>query len=230
MENEHIISTLIFKLVSMRLMLRADILRQVLRKANFNPDQPRVSAGEPDGGRWTGDGVGSVGPSAHSDLIPIADTPRYSIDLRNYENYYGGHAISEHVEKTDAELIERADELEAHWRMTRTGPEKQFRLGGQAGSFSSLADANDLTNQVLNSPENIWLVQMLERGEFSKLNLLHRFGYKTGKEAFRPFKTSAAYMRDTFAVCVKLLPDPQNTNKFRIVTSYPTNELPGERN
>jgi hypothetical protein len=29
-------------------------------KANFNPDQPRVSAGNPDGGRWTGDGSGAA--------------------------------------------------------------------------------------------------------------------------------------------------------------------------
>jgi hypothetical protein len=30
--------------------------RQLLRKAGFNPDQPRVPAGNPDGGQWTSDG------------------------------------------------------------------------------------------------------------------------------------------------------------------------------
>jgi hypothetical protein len=29
---------------------------QILRKATFNPDEPRVPAGNPDGGRWTKDG------------------------------------------------------------------------------------------------------------------------------------------------------------------------------
>ncbi|UXN60766.1 hypothetical protein [Phyllobacterium zundukense] len=31
------------------------------RKANFHPDQPRVSAGNPDGGQWTGESGGSSG-------------------------------------------------------------------------------------------------------------------------------------------------------------------------
>jgi hypothetical protein len=30
-------------------------------KANFNPDQPRVPAGNPDGGQWTSEGGGNGG-------------------------------------------------------------------------------------------------------------------------------------------------------------------------
>ena len=41
-----------FELAAIRLQL-------LLRKAGFNPDQPRVSAGQPGAGRWT-DGDGSV--------------------------------------------------------------------------------------------------------------------------------------------------------------------------
>jgi hypothetical protein len=35
----------------------------VYRKANFNPDQPRVPAGNPDGGQWTDDGSITVSGS-----------------------------------------------------------------------------------------------------------------------------------------------------------------------
>jgi hypothetical protein len=42
-------------------------------KANFNPDQPRVPAGNPDGGQWTSDGGGNGGindPRVVSDALP----------------------------------------------------------------------------------------------------------------------------------------------------------------
>jgi hypothetical protein len=48
-------------------------LEALLRKANFNPNQPRVPAGTPEGGKWTGDGAG--GGSSGGDQprpIPIA--------------------------------------------------------------------------------------------------------------------------------------------------------------
>src|SRR5208282_5821238 len=32
------------------------LVRSELRKAGFNPDEPRVPAGNPDGGQWTEDG------------------------------------------------------------------------------------------------------------------------------------------------------------------------------
>ncbi|CAN7535515.1 hypothetical protein LJR255_003754 [Pararhizobium sp. LjRoot255] len=72
---------------------------------------------------------------------------------------------------------------------------------------------------MLNSPANNWLVQKLERGDFTQLGLFQRFGYKTGKEAFRAIRT--------FIRLRKV--DPQKKGKFRIVTAYPTNELPREK-
>ena len=35
-----------------------------LLKAGFNPDEPRVPAGNPDGGQWTGEGEPDVVPAA----------------------------------------------------------------------------------------------------------------------------------------------------------------------
>jgi hypothetical protein len=50
-------------------MLRHELA--VRRKANFNPDQPRVPAGNPDGGQWTGD---ETSPG-RSDPRIITDAP-----------------------------------------------------------------------------------------------------------------------------------------------------------
>jgi hypothetical protein len=52
------------KLISMSLQLRAAAVANNLRrlahsvKANFNPNQPRVPRGNPDGGQWTDAGGG----------------------------------------------------------------------------------------------------------------------------------------------------------------------------
>jgi hypothetical protein len=43
------------------------------RKANFNPNQPRVPAGNPDGGQWTSEGGGINDPRAISDATPDND-------------------------------------------------------------------------------------------------------------------------------------------------------------
>jgi hypothetical protein len=42
------------------------------RKANFNPNQPRVPAGNPDGGQWTGEG-GGAGSARINDSRVISD-------------------------------------------------------------------------------------------------------------------------------------------------------------
>lgn len=52
--------------------IAAEVVREVLRelrKAGFNPNEPRVPAGNPDGGRWTTDG----GSGASSDPRIVSD-------------------------------------------------------------------------------------------------------------------------------------------------------------
>ncbi|MFZ3351983.1 MAG: hypothetical protein WA268_14055 [Xanthobacteraceae bacterium] len=46
------------------------LIRSELRKAGFNPDEPRVPAGRPDGGQWTSDGVAGAG-----DTEVVSDAP-----------------------------------------------------------------------------------------------------------------------------------------------------------
>ncbi|MGH6672019.1 MAG: hypothetical protein ACRECV_08605 [Xanthobacteraceae bacterium] len=39
------------------------LIRSELRKAGFNPNEPRVPAGQPDGGQWTSEGAVAAGDS-----------------------------------------------------------------------------------------------------------------------------------------------------------------------
>lgn len=52
------------EVVAHRVMMEALRLRLLVAKANFNPAQPRVPAGDPDGGQWTGDGGGGIGDAS----------------------------------------------------------------------------------------------------------------------------------------------------------------------
>ena len=47
--------------------------REQARKANFNPNQPRVAAGNPDGGQWTSEGGGLTDSRILSDATPDND-------------------------------------------------------------------------------------------------------------------------------------------------------------
>jgi hypothetical protein len=52
-------------------LLRAEQIRVLFRKANFNPNQPRVPSGHPHGGRWADDG-------GHGDRRPPILLNRYA--------------------------------------------------------------------------------------------------------------------------------------------------------
>ncbi|OQP87920.1 hypothetical protein BTR14_00010 [Rhizobium rhizosphaerae] len=84
----------VYKLTQLRLILSADVLLQLLRKANFNPDEPRIPAGQPGGGRWT-----------DSATLPASYQTTDYVDLRKEEGKLGAHTIEKHVGKTDAELL-----------------------------------------------------------------------------------------------------------------------------
>ncbi len=76
-------------------------LRQLSRaapfiRANFNPDEPRIPAGQSNGGEWASDGPtfltgldGSAGPSGESDIRPASDggdTVSHPYGIRNLES------------------------------------------------------------------------------------------------------------------------------------------------
>jgi hypothetical protein len=60
--------------------------RDYARKANFNPNQPRVPAGNPDGGQWTSEGGGITDSRVLSDAAPdpIAPGMQFAADGHHY--------------------------------------------------------------------------------------------------------------------------------------------------
>ena len=201
------------------LAIRADIAAPrvelmwlaICRSAKFNPNQPRVPAGDPDGGQWTS------GDEAQGTQIAQNETQRaYSVDLSE-EEARGGHTLRDHVGKTDNELL-------ANVRADR-GSAGIFRYARQRqGSFESPEAANDFVNRTLE--RNRALVDRVADGKSDEAFLKDRFGYRTGREAFRPNIDSEPYLRDTYEVGVLIRHDPGLARGYRVHTGYPMNEAP----
>jgi outer membrane protein TolC len=90
------------------------------------------------------------------------------------------------------------------------------------GTFVDVRSANDLINQTLQA--NSALVDRVAAGEVSEATLEHRFGYRTGKEAFRPDVDADPYIRSTYGVRIVIRHDPQRKTGYRLLTAYPINK------
>ena len=185
---------------------RAAALQAPWRKANFNPNQPRVPRGNPDGGQWTQVGV------PEDEVLVAQNAPPLPEQILNR------HILSEHVAKTDEELIARiAGEqfpgLFVHWGMYRNG------------TFTSTESARDFILRTLKAnPDEVLLVSTGTETEARLLTL--RFGYPTGREAIFDWETSSVRIRTTFEVGVVIIYDPTKPSGYRIVTAYPRNYNP----
>jgi hypothetical protein len=211
------------KLLQMRyemaaMQFRVALLRlRLALKAGFDPNQPRVPAGRSEGGQWTrvGGGVEDEAP------VRVAQGPtrrRYTVNLLE-EEARGGHAIRDHVRKTDAELIAV---LEKDWRRVRVGGLEVIHFRPAQGSFLSLEGANDFVNQVLTAnPEKVDLVAS---GGEPYLSIERRFGYVTGKEAYRSAPYALPRIRDTYGVRVVVHHDPRREPGYFVRSAFPINE------
>ncbi len=195
----------------------------------YSPDQPRAGAGSPEGGQWTSGGGGG-GASASDDValnLPgdIADAVDLAI-TRIQESVFGvdlaedeggphdGHAIRDHVGKTDANLSERSVR-----NCIRIGP-WGFRKPS-IGSFQSLTAANKLVNSTLS--QNRGLVDEVVAGKELDAVLEAWFKTPTGKEAYAPKFSSSVEIRDTFGVRILIKRDRSSRRGFRIFTAFPIN-------
>ncbi|MFZ5930885.1 MAG: RNase A-like domain-containing protein [Pseudomonadota bacterium] len=181
--------------------LRVKIALLDLELHLYNPNQPRVPAGRPDGGQWT-DGDG--------DVIPAADNERPGGD-----RYLNPHIMANHVGKSNAELVER---------LRRS----QFRLFGynsgldRNGSFASIEDARDLISRTIEM--NADEVARVAGGQLPDAFLTHRFGYVTGREAYaEPSDSEIIRIRKTYEVGVYILHNSQAALGYQIHTAYPRN-------
>ncbi|MEA2883164.1 MAG: hypothetical protein QOH32_2420 [Bradyrhizobium sp.] len=240
-------------------------------EAKYSPDQPRVPAGNPRGGRWTDRsggqgtvagpsqdrgqataaslaqpmgnvGIGDVSGSSETERlfnigadaapadsanssagvlkVAAADEtgPRYSVNLEE-EDARGGHAKSKHVGKTDRELI---DVLNADYVRKQSGNLEITDFRREQGSFTSLEQANDLVNRVLEMNKD--KVDGVATGKKREATLQERFDFVTGKEAFRPNGDSEPYIRATDNVRVVIRPDNSSWRGYRVHTAYPVND------
>lgn len=200
------------------------------KRAKYSADQPRVAAGSLEGGQWTsGDGSGGGGDLVQVALNTIANVVNDAgefvtqiadlIDLRDEEGgMFGGHAIAEHVGKSDSYLENRI-------RSSIVGN----RLGGEgysrAGTFFSLEAANKLVNSTLAQKQDV--VDQVARGEIGirrNIPVDARFGSPTGREAFteRPWDPSASIdFRETFGVGVFIRHNPRSIKGFSIISAFP---------
>ncbi len=204
----------------------------------YAPDQPRVPAGNSDGGQWTSeDGNGVAKPSigtARNDPGVLSDvTPdnffepgtqlaanetqsSYTVNLYEEEAPRGiGHTISDHVGKTDEELLTTL-------RQRRFDFPIRSYIGRRQGSFESIETANDFINRTLE--QNKSAVDQVASGSASRDFVTARFGYITGREAYRPNPDADPYLRNTYGVGVEIRHDPRAGRGYRVFTAYPRND------
>jgi hypothetical protein len=90
------------------------------------------------------------------------------------------------------------------------------------GSFVSVESANDFVNRTLErNPDQ---VEAVATGRLAKKFITYRFGYKTGREAFREDVDAVPYLIDTYGVGVSIVHDPRAARGFSVITAYPRNE------
>jgi hypothetical protein len=166
----------------------------------FNPGQPRVPAGRPDGGQRTdGDGVTLVADDDHS----------------GNDRYLNPHIMDRHVGKSDAELIARIRRSQYHGWFTSAGRDRN-------GTFASVEAARDFIKRTIdNNPE---AVSRVVSGQSQYEFLTWRFGHMTGREAIMDSPDSDIIrMRVTYNVGVLIVPDPNSEFGYRVHTAYPRN-------
>ena len=162
-------------------------------RLKYDPGQPRVPAGNPDGGQWTdGGGRGGSADTGRDDRVRVAqvDRVRRRTIILEDEERRGGHTIRRHVGKTDQELIDRMDRMYARRRVGRF---EITQFVEAVGSFTDVRSANNFVNLVLE--ENSEIVDEVAMGKITRKAVEHRFGYVTGKEAFRSTGDSRAIVR-----------------------------------
>ena len=187
-------------------LLVADLRLHLALKAGFNPDQPRD-----DHGRWTDAGGGTQ-------IAQAEGTRRYTVVLAE-EEARGGHAIRTHVGKSDEELLATLRAMRIDTPFVTVAAKAQ-------GSFASLESTNDFVNRILETRTET--VDLVANGVMKDAWLERRFGYPTGREAFRPDAFAEPYMRSTYNVGVYIRHDPRSEREYTVITAYPLNDYPSQ--
>jgi Bacterial CdiA-CT RNAse A domain len=143
---------------------------------------------------------------------------RYSVVIEN-EDARGGHTIRDHVGKMDDELLEV---VQKDWKRFSSPTAEITNYRVAEGSFLSKEAANDFVNRTIE--DNKATVDLVASSQQKWGTLVKRFGYPTGKEAFRRTGDSEPRVRTTYAVKVIILHDPRTERGYRVRTAFPVNE------
>jgi hypothetical protein len=156
----------------------------------------------------------AIGSREGPNLAQEPGRPGLPIDLLD-EEARGGHAIAEHVGKTQAFLLEGV--REAALAVALGGFE--VKGGLRSGSFPSLEAANKLVNATVSqNPEKVGVVV---NGLLPIAVLEAQFGSPTGYEAFAKTERSKPFIRETNGVRVIILRDRNSPRGFRVLTAFP---------
>jgi hypothetical protein len=165
----------------MRSLLWANVVEAKLHdleralKANFNPNQPRVPAGNPDGGRWTSTGSGG---GTESPKIPEGRPPTSRVRTRLYKEaalWLARVAVGKRIAAV-ARLLEEAGWLEPVIESIRTfsDPPKSLEELQQAVSTPAAgydihhiveqtsAEQDGFPQSTLDAPENLVRIPRLK--------------------------------------------------------------------
>jgi hypothetical protein len=181
-------------------------------KYNFDPDQPRVPRGNPDGGQWT-----RAGGGAEEDALVQGGGSTDTLRGGDGNDLLNRHIIQNHVAKTDDELVARIRREQFPGLFYSYGRDRN-------GTFDSAEAARDFIQRTLEY--NIEIVETVVRGEVPESFVTWRFGYRTGREAYLETPNSDVRIRPTYMVGVQIEHDPTSTQGYRIVTAYPRNFNP----
>jgi Bacterial CdiA-CT RNAse A domain len=151
--------------------------------------------------------------------VAAADDRRFYTPVLTEEEALGDHALRRHADRTESSLI---DWLNSKWKRVQTGNLEITEYPEAEGTFRSREEANDLVNQVLK--RNTDTVDQVAAGKLKDATLQERFGFVTGREAFRPNGDSDPYIRDTYSVRVVIRHDARSWRGYRVRTAFPVND------
>jgi hypothetical protein len=152
--------------------------------------------------------------SGYTQLAGDASQRIYTVNM-DEEEARGGHALRDHVGKTDIYLLETL-------RQKRIVGLFGSIVGQREGSFDSYESANNFVNRTLEL--NKADVDLVASGVRYDNFITHRFGSVTGREAYRENANAEPYLRNTYSVGVYIVRDTSSDRGFRVHTAYPRND------
>lgn len=202
-------------------------------KANFNPAQLRIPAGQQGAGQWTDGSNGAVSRAVLTDqqgdgvtsndviLAAEREFPRDNHVILELEEGgpHGGHTIRDHVDKSDDYLI---GEVENKVERFSISPGLGVAIYAAEGSFSDVRTANDLVNRALDSDQE--KIDRVVNGASGAETINYRSGNVTGKEAYYSIDTDRVEVRSTYSVRVRIVSDQRLDRGFRVLTAFPINQ------